>query len=191
MADLDGLPGETLVRQGLEDLSRDRLTVEALTLELRNARGGWHQIWKWSGDEVPGWDRIAQDLEDLSRAVEELHRPVHDGPWDATWSVAERARVSTQDEGRSGTVRARGADLALDSDLAELRERLRELPRAPGRVGEGRQFWLGARGVPGLPERARIGGGTVEIGGTPFEDTRGLETWLRARMRAAGVEPDR
>lgn len=38
MADLDGLPGETLVRQGLEDLSRDRLTVEALTLAIASDR---------------------------------------------------------------------------------------------------------------------------------------------------------
>ncbi len=38
MADLECLPGAELVRRGLEDLSRKRLSAEALTLSLASTR---------------------------------------------------------------------------------------------------------------------------------------------------------
>lgn len=36
--ELDGLPGEALLRRGLEDLARGRLSAEALTLALAETR---------------------------------------------------------------------------------------------------------------------------------------------------------
>jgi len=38
VVELDGLPGEVLVRRGLEDLSQGRLSAEALTVSLASGR---------------------------------------------------------------------------------------------------------------------------------------------------------
>ncbi len=38
MADLEGLPGAELVRRGVEDLSRNRISAEALTLSIASTR---------------------------------------------------------------------------------------------------------------------------------------------------------
>lgn len=161
------------------------------SLLLRNARGGLSFVSKQVTEPLPAWDRVAGALEDLGRAIEREHDPVGCDPLETdvftreAWTL-DRPVATTWSSGLVG----RGVELTRPSDLAELRERLRDLPRRSTPEAPGREFWLTVTGVRGVPEKVRVGAGVVQIYGALHEDTRELEAWLRARMREAGVDPD-
>lgn len=161
-------------------------------LVLSNERGGLHSLDKWSNDEVPRWDRVGEALISLARSVEESHEPCHEGPWDRGWAWASETpsiRVITYDRRRSGDTHGRGVVITSAADLAAARERLRDLPESDQPAGdEGRSFWMSASRVEAFPPGSvQVGARTVRIDGKVFQDARGLEDWLRARLRAARV----
>jgi hypothetical protein len=104
MADLAGLPGEAMVRRGLDDLARHRLTAEALTLAIASGR------LRRCGLELPPESSLPPDRELALYAL--LRARGEDDPY-ARYNSLRRELDSVLDalEGRrrrAGTERALG-----------------------------------------------------------------------------------
>lgn len=148
-----------------------------LALALLNDRGVPRSVGRWAGQHDPAFARVDAALRALGERVAAAGRLTYQGEWEEGWRPFEALEVWVGEPGGETLWR----ELTRDDDLAAVRARLRDLPRAL-LLAPGERRVLRARGVPGFPARAVVvQGGTLAVDGVVHEDACGLEAWLRGR----------